>query len=96
MHTILAAIVSVVATYNAFNGVFASIAKVMLERPDTWKKVSAVSQASASDGTMAVKLQRTYYCNDEDETEVERDNVAKGQGDMCACVHVIYGLLCLD
>lgn len=50
----------------------------MTERPDTWKKVSALSQASASDGTMAVKLQRTYHRNDEDETEVEYDNVAKG------------------
>ena len=50
----------------------------MIERPDMWKKLSALSQASASDGTMGIKLQRTYHRNDEDETEVENDNVAKG------------------
>jgi len=50
----------------------------MVERPDTWKKMSAVSKASACDGNMAVKLQRSYHRNDEDETEVEKDNAAKG------------------
>ena len=50
----------------------------MLERPDTWKKLSALSQATASNGTMVVKLHRTYHLNDEDEMEVEMDNVAKG------------------
>ena len=50
----------------------------MVERPDTWKKLSAVSQASACDGNMAVKLQRSYHRNDEDETEVDLDSVAKG------------------
>lgn len=53
--------------------------QVMVERPATWKKLSAISQASASDGTMAVKMQRTYHLNDENETEVDMDNVAKGK-----------------
>ena len=50
----------------------------MEEKPPTWKKLSAVSQASANPGTMAVKMQRSYHLNDEDETEVEMEHVAKG------------------
>lgn len=53
--------------------------QVMVERPATWKKLSAVSQATASNGSMVVKMERTYHLNDEDETEVEMDNVAKGK-----------------
>ena len=52
-----------------------------MEKPDTWKKMSAVSQASACDGNMAVKLQRSYHRNDEDETEVDKEDNAKGSGD---------------
>ena len=51
----------------------------MVERPASWKKLSAISQASADAGFMAVKMERTYHRNDEDETEVEIDNVAKGK-----------------
>ena len=51
----------------------------MKERPSTWKKLSAVSEAAAQPGTMAVKQQRSYHLNDEDETEVEPDSVAKGE-----------------
>ena len=52
----------------------------MVERPATWKKLSAVSQAAAaSSGSMAVKMHRSYHLNDEDETEVEMENVAKGE-----------------
>lgn len=51
----------------------------MEERPATWKKLSAISQASANPGSMAVKMQRSYHLNDEDETEVEIENVAKGK-----------------
>ena len=65
----------------------------MLERPDTWKKLSALSQASASDGSMAVKLQRTYHHNDEDETEVEWDNVAKGWCGVVWCGVVWCGVV---
>ncbi len=53
--------------------------QVMAEKPASWKKVSAISQASANPGTMAVKMERSYHLNDEDETEVEGDNVAKGE-----------------
>ncbi len=52
----------------------------MAEKPATWKKLSAISQASANPGTMAVKMERSYHLNDEDETEVEMENVAKGKG----------------
>lgn len=52
--------------------------KVMVERPATWKKLSAVSQAADDGGSMVVSMQRTYHLNDEDETEVDKDNVAKG------------------
>ncbi len=51
----------------------------MEEKPPSWKKLSAVSQASSNPGTMAVKMQRSYHLNDEDETEVETDNKAKGR-----------------
>ncbi len=63
---------------GAENCVMCYFSQVMVERPQTWKKLSAVSQASASDGNMAVKLQRSYHRNDEDETEVDLENVAKG------------------
>ena len=53
--------------------------QVMVERPDTWKKLSAVSQATANNGTMAVKMPRSYHLNDEDETEVEMENIVKGR-----------------
>ena len=52
--------------------------QTMEERPASWKKLSAISQASANPGSMAVKMQRSYHLNDEDETEVEIENVAKG------------------
>ena len=51
----------------------------MEERPASWKKLSAVSQASANPGTMAVKMHRSYHLNDEDETEVDMENIAKGK-----------------
>jgi len=51
----------------------------MCERPASWKKLSAISQASAMPGTMAVKMERSYHLNDEDETEVEMENVVKGE-----------------
>lgn len=51
----------------------------MCERPASWKKVSAISQASAMPGTMAVKMERSYHLDDEDETEVEMENVVKGE-----------------
>ena len=59
----------------------------MEERPATWKKLSAISQASANPGSMAVKMYRSYHCKDEDETEVEPENVVKGSM-VCVCVCV--------
>ena len=50
----------------------------MAEKPASWKKLSAISQASALPGTMAVQMQRSYHLNDEDETEVDTVNVVKG------------------
>ena len=50
----------------------------MHERPTTWKKLSAVSQASRCPGQQAVQMKRSYHCNDEDETEVEPDSIVKG------------------
>ena len=54
----------------------------MEEKPASWKKLSAVSQASANPGTMGVKMHRSYHLNDEDETEVDMDDVAKGSPSM--------------
>ena len=62
--------------------------QTMVETPATWKKLSAVSQASAHPGSMAVKLERSYHRQDEDETEVESGNVAKGTMECTVHVHV--------
>ncbi len=51
----------------------------MEEKPPSWKKLSAVSQASSKPESMGVKMHRSYHLNDEDETEVDTDNVAKGE-----------------
>ena len=64
----------------------------MCERPASWKKLSAISQASAMPGTMAVKMERSYHLDDEDETEVEMENVVKGE---CRGDSLIYGVLLL-
>lgn len=51
----------------------AMVVKVMHDRPATWKKVNATSQ------TLSVPLiQRTYHLNDEDETDVNPEDIAKG------------------
>ena len=50
----------------------------MHERPATWKKLSAVSEASRCPGKQAVQMQRSYNLNDENETEVEPENIVKG------------------
>lgn len=50
----------------------------MAERPDSWKKLSAISQTSAAPGTMGVKMERSYHLNDEDETEVDKEDATKG------------------
>ncbi len=52
--------------------------QTMEEKPASWKKLSAVSQASANPGSMAVKMHRSYHLNDEDETEVDMEDIAKG------------------
>lgn len=50
----------------------------MHERPSTWKKLSAISQSSATPGTMAINLERSYHLQDEDETEVDSSDTVKG------------------
>ena len=54
------------------------VTKVMHERPATWKKLSAISQASGCPGQLGVRQERSYRLNDEDETEIEPDSIAKG------------------
>ena len=53
-------------------------AKVREEKLASWKKLSAVSQASSNPDTMEVQMQRSYHLNDDDDTEVEKENVAQG------------------
>ncbi len=65
----------------------------MEEKAPSWKKLSAVSQASSNPGTMAVKMHRSYHLNDEDETEVDMDNVAKGTS---CCINMYYISVTLD
>ena len=50
----------------------------MAERPMTWKKMSAISQASRNPDKMSVTMVRSYHQQDEDETEVEADSITKG------------------
>ena len=50
----------------------------MVEKPAAWKKLSAVSQSSAHPISMAVRMERSHHKQDEDETEVEMEDVAKG------------------
>jgi len=50
----------------------------MTERPQTWKKISAISQASRNPDKMSVTMVRSHHQQDEDETEVESDNSTKG------------------
>lgn len=52
--------------------------KVKEEKLATWKKLSAISQMSANPETMEVQMQRSYHLNDEDDTEVDKENVAHG------------------
>ncbi|EDV20349.1 uncharacterized protein TRIADDRAFT_61074 [Trichoplax adhaerens] len=52
--------------------------KVRESKPESWKKLSAISEASNQPGDMKVKIERSYHLNDEDETEIERENLAKG------------------
>ncbi|XP_062520922.1 X-ray repair cross-complementing protein 5-like [Corticium candelabrum] len=52
--------------------------RVKSEKPISFKKLSAVSQASANPATMAVKMDRTHHLNDEDESEVMKEQVISG------------------
>lgn len=49
-----------------------------MERPQSWKKISAISQASRNPDKMSVTMVRSHHQQDEDETEVESDNSTKG------------------
>ena len=40
--------------------------------------MSAPAEASANPGTMGVKMQRSYHLKDEDETEIDPADLAKG------------------
>ena len=51
---------------------------MMSEKAPTWKKMSAISQTSANPGAMAVHLERSYHKQDDEETEVDLEDVAKG------------------
>lgn len=52
--------------------------RVREEKLAPWKKLSAVSQMSPNPDTMEVQMQRSYHLNDEDDTEVDKENVAQG------------------
>ncbi|KAJ7388679.1 X-ray repair cross-complementing protein 5 [Desmophyllum pertusum] len=52
--------------------------RVKEEKLASWKKLSAVSQMSPNPDTMEVQMQRSHHLKDEDDTEVERENVAQG------------------
>ena len=60
------------------------------EKPISFKKLSAVSQASANPATMAVKMDRTHHLNDEDESEVMKEQVISG-----FVLFIFVGVSCL-
>ena len=45
-------------------------------------------------GTMAVKVERSYHLDDEDETEVEMENVVKGEHRGGSLVSRVFLLNC--
>ena len=55
-----------------------SLSQTMVERPATWKKLSAISQSSTNPDTMGIKIERSYHLPDEDEAEVESEDLVKG------------------
>ena len=57
----------------------------MAEKPQTWKKISAISQASRNPDKMSVTMVRSHHQQDEDETEVESDNITKGMDTILLC-----------
>lgn len=52
------------------------------ERPASWKKLSALAEHAANRDTMGVEMQRSFHLNDEDQTEVDKDNTAQGSCDV--------------
>ena len=44
----------------------------------SWKKLSAISQASTNPGTMEVTTSRSYHLGDEEQTEISKDQMVKG------------------
>ncbi|KAL9961622.1 hypothetical protein ACROYT_G030604 [Oculina patagonica] len=52
--------------------------RVKEEKLASWKKLSAVSQMSPNPESMEVQMQRSHHLNDEDDTEVDKENVAQG------------------
>lgn len=63
---------------NTINEAFLC-SKVTSEKPQSWKKISAISQASRNPDKMSVTMVRSHHQQDEDETEVEADSITKGK-----------------
>ena len=53
-------------------------AQVRDEKLATWEKVSAKAQQCANPETLKVRIERSFHLNDDDDTEVEKENVAQG------------------
>lgn len=49
------------------------------EKLPSWKKLSGLAQVSEAKETMEVRMERSYHLKDEDDTEVEKENVAQGR-----------------
>ena len=64
----------------------------MLDRPATWKKLSAISQSSAHPGSMAIRYERSYHLQDEDETEVEPHETIKGNSPLATDLYSVIDL----
>lgn len=51
--------------------------KTSEEKPASWKKLSALAETAANRDTMKVEMQRSFHLNDEDQTEVNKENTAQ-------------------
>ncbi|EDO36674.1 predicted protein [Nematostella vectensis] len=67
-------------THSAMRSLTSSFLGITVreEKLASWKKLSAIAQASPNSDSMEVTMERTYHRNDEDQTEIEKENVAQG------------------
>jgi len=51
--------------------------KISEEKPASWKKLSALAENAANRDTLNVEMQRSFHANDENQTEVDKENTSQ-------------------